>query len=190
MSPTLVLDTVEMLRANWKFLSPEQIQQLLDDEIVDIVVEADTNQRVISRTYTGQAVVRSNYRFLATGEIITPFVDWLPKRTLKPETMYAVAGLIMQLEPDVLADVIVANGGTMPEFKPPIVAVVEPESEPEPTPEPQPQPEEPVEELAEETDPLDEPFDEDPGDGEPSEPSVPEEETIPESEQTPTTGNE
>ena len=134
----LELNTAEKLRNNWQYLSAEQIQQLIDEQIVDVTIEAATNQSAMARNYQGTADIRAMYR--AFGEFIRPASEYI-RVQINPATAYAVAGLIVQMEPAVLAALIQANGGTMPLILPPILP---PAPEPvEPTPE-EPQPETPT----------------------------------------------
>ncbi|QKZ15182.1 hypothetical protein [Spirosoma sp. KUDC1026] len=134
------LDSAEKLRANWKYLSAEEIQQLLTDEIVDIIFTAITNMQVQYRTYSGRVDVIAYYRYVATGEtIVQKSAETL---NVSPETAYMVAGLVVMQEPGVQVMLVSANNGVMPEIKPPLAPiVVEIPSDPEPIDEPQPAPE-------------------------------------------------
>ncbi|GAB4052585.1 hypothetical protein [Spirosoma litoris] len=121
----LELNSAEKLRANWKYLTPEQIQQLITDGIVSVAIQAAINANADWRVYTGRVDVASYYR--AYGENIAPKKDYTTVFLDAQETQN-VALFILQSKPEVYAAFLAANDGVALEILPPYVP--EPETPP------------------------------------------------------------
>ena len=122
----LELDSAEKLRANWKYLTPEQITQLITDGIVSVAIQAAINANADWRLYNGRVDVASYYR--AYGENIAPKVPYTTV-TLNAQETQNVALFILQSKPEVYQAFLAANDGVPLEILPPYVPpVVEPET--------------------------------------------------------------
>ncbi|OIN59824.1 hypothetical protein [Arsenicibacter rosenii] len=136
-------ETKESLKRNWDFLSPEQIADLEARGVIENVVDATFNSRVIGNNYSGNANTRRVYVFGPHSEenIVGEAKPFRSISSLNPVNMHGVAGYLVQNEPAIQAALIEQNGGTFPAILDPVIP--EPPVEPEEPVEPEPETETP-----------------------------------------------